>query len=306
MSNCSTRLEFKPKMINGVTASKVFLPFIQENPPETILEFLCNEFPHIQKSEWLQRFEDQLILNIDGKILDQTTLYTPNQHIFYYRFLANETHVPFKEKILFENEDLLVVDKPHFLTISPTGQYVQETLLVRLKKTTGNPDLTPIHRLDRETAGIVLFSKRIETRGAYQQMFADKKVEKIYHAVAHFRKDLQFPLSVKLRMDKGEPFFTMKIIDGSPNSETDIEIIEHNSDWAIYRLRPKTGKQHQLRVHLNYLNIPIKNDPFYPKVQHKDLDDFSMPLQLLAKEISFIDPIKKQEMYFKSELVLTL
>lgn len=305
MPNPSSVCDFKPPMMNGVTASKVFVPIL-EHSPESLFDFLCEQFPHIESIEWQQRFNDQLILDQTGQVLHLDTPYLANQHIYYYRYLAHETHVPFHEKILFENDDLLVVDKPHFLTMNPTGQYVQETLLVRLKKTTGLADLTPIHRLDRETAGLVLFSKRPETRGLYQQMFADRKVQKIYHAIAPFNSDLKFPIILNLHMQKGEPFYTMKIIEGQSNSETKIEILEHDTEWALYKLSPKTGKQHQLRVHLNYLNIPIKNDPYYPVVVHKSQDDFSMPLQLLAKEIHFMDPIKKVEMSFYSDFVLTL
>lgn len=292
-------------MIDGVTASKVFIPKSAE-PPKSLFDYLCEHFQHINKEEWRQRFEDHLISDSQGHALNLDTPYLSGQHIYYYRFLANETRVPFTEKILFENEDLLVVDKPHFLTISPTGQYVQETLLVRLKKTTGNPDLTPIHRLDRETAGVVLFSKRIETRGLYQQLFADKKVQKIYQAIAPFREDLQFPQTIQLRMDKGEPFYTMHVVQGTPNSETTIELLEHDQKWALYQLKPLTGKQHQLRVHLNHVGIPIKNDSFYPEIAHKAEDDFSQPLQLLAKEIYFIDPVNSTAMHFFSGLVLTL
>ena len=296
---------YKPPMINGVTASKVFIPKCTQTS-QSLFKYLCEHFEHIDTEEWMQRFQDQLIIDAEGHVLNLDTPYLSEQHIYYYRFLAHEIHVPFTQKILFENEDLLVVDKPHFLTISPTGQYVQETLLVRLKKTTGNPDLTPIHRLDRETAGVVLFSKRVETRGLYQQLFADKKVEKIYHAVAPFQEDLTFPRTIQLRMDKGKPFYTMQVLQGLSNSETTIELLEHDQHWALYKLNPLTGKQHQLRVHLNHLNIPIKNDPFYPEVMHKPADDFSHPLQLLAKEIYFIDPVKMTAIHFRSDLVLTL
>lgn len=168
MKSQITLSDFQPPMRNGVTASKVYLPCL-ENPPKRLLNYLCDHFPHISAKEWQQRFEDQLILDMQGQILFIDHPYTANTHIYYYRFLAHEIAVPFEEKILFENDDLIVVDKPHFLTISPSGQYIQETLLVRLKKTTNNPDLTPIHRLDRETAGIVLFSKRPQTRGIYQK-----------------------------------------------------------------------------------------------------------------------------------------
>jgi len=207
---------------------------------------------------------------------------------------------------LYETDDLYIVDKPHFLTSCPTGQYVQETLLVRLKNQMGNADLTPIHRLDRETAGLVLFSKRPATRGIYQQMFAHREVKKTYHAIAAYHSTLEFPRTVCLRMDKGQPFYTMKIVDGEPNSETQIDILEHNSQWAKYQLKPETGKQHQLRVHLNHLGITIKNDPLYPIVQHKSDDDFSNPLQLLAKRIQFIDPVTNKSMDFSSNFELTL
>lgn len=297
--------EFLPPMIDGVSASQVYLP--PQKDTQTIYEYLCGHFAHIRTDEWKQRFQDGLVYAANGDKLTLTTPYVGNTHIFYYRFLAYEPHVPFEHRILFENDDLLVVDKPHFLTISPTGQYVQETLLVRLKKQTGNEFLTPIHRLDRETAGVVLFCKRVESRGLYQQLFAERQVNKIYHAVAPYKKDLNFPQTLHLHLDKSHPFYTMQVIENAKaNTQTYIELIEHDQIWAKYRLTPTTGKQHQLRVHLNYLSIPIKNDPFYPIVQHKAEDDFSEPLQLLAKHISFIDPLTKEGMSFNSEFELTL
>jgi tRNA pseudouridine32 synthase/23S rRNA pseudouridine746 synthase len=183
---------------------------------------------------------------------------------------------------------------------------VQETLLVRLKKQTGNEHLTPIHRLDRETAGVVLISKCVESRGLYQQMFATRQVQKTYHSIAAYRPDLKFPLITRLRMEKGQPFYTMQVLDGTPNSETAIDLLEHNTEWAKYELKPHTGKQHQLRVHLNHLGIPIQHDPFYPQVAHKAEDDFSAPLSLLAKHIQFIDPITQKSMNFSSRFELTL
>ena len=172
-------------MRHGVTASKVFLPLL--NPaPKTLYDFLVSEFPHISPDTWKSRFEDGLILNRDAQTLSLEQPYLPNQHIYYYRFLEHEISVPFRHNILFEDDHLMVVDKPHFLTVSPSGKYVQETLLVRLKNETGIATLTPIHRLDRETAGVILFSKNLESRGAYQQLFAEKKVQKTYHAIAAY------------------------------------------------------------------------------------------------------------------------
>ena len=296
---------FSPPMLNGVTASKVFLPLV-DPLPVSIYAYLIAQFAHIDAQEWQQRFDDGLVYDVQGQRLSIDSPYCANSHVFYYRFLAHEIQVPFQEQILFENEHLLVVDKPHFLTMSPTGQYVQETLLVRLKKTTANPDLTPIHRLDRETAGIVLFSKQVASRGAYQTMFAERSVEKTYHAIAAFQPELTFPHVVRLRMEKGQPFYTMQVVDGTPNSETEIRLLAHSGPYAKYQLRPKTGKQHQLRVHLNHLGMPILNDPFYPHICHKAEDDFSAPLQLLAQHIAFQDPITGQPFAFSSSQQLHL
>ncbi|OTG86068.1 pseudouridylate synthase [Acinetobacter sp. ANC 4558] len=298
--------EFLPPMINGVSASKLYLPEIFLQPTTTIFEYLCLQFTHISQHEWAQRFNEQLIFNDAGQILTTQSLYTANIHIFYYRFLSNEIHVPFQHIILFENDELIVVDKPHFLTMTPTGQYVQETLLVRLKQQTQNEHLTPIHRLDRETAGVVLFSKRPKTRGQYQQLFAERKVQKTYHAIAPFNPALKFPQQLSLRMEKGEPFYTMQVSEGISNSTTRISILEHNDQWAKYLLQPLTGKQHQLRVHLNHLGLAIQNDSFYPKVVHHSDHDFSAPLQLLAKKIEFQDPIHQKYLSFSSQQELTL
>ena len=300
-----TSTEFIPPMIDGVSASKVFLPKMKP-APATVYQYLCQQFGHIESAEWQQRFNDGLIYDALGRILNLNSEYIENSHVFYYRFLAHEIQVPFEHEILFENEHLLVIDKPHFLTISPTGQYVQETLLVRLKKQSGNEFLTPIHRLDRETAGVVLFSKQPSTRAIYQEMFAQRQVNKTYHAIAPFHADLTFPCHTRYRMEKGQPFYTMQVVEGQINSETEIDLIEHDAAWGKYELKPITGKQHQLRVHLNSLGIAIKNDPFYPVVQHKREDDFSAPLQLLAKHIRFNDPITFQDMQFSSNFELTL
>ncbi|MFC6166779.1 pseudouridine synthase [Acinetobacter terrestris] len=300
-----TSTEFIPPMIDGVSASKVFLPKMKP-APTTVYQYLCQQFAHIEPAEWQQRFTDGLIYDALGQVLNLSSEYIENSHVFYYRCLAHEIHVPFEHEILFENEHLLVIDKPHFLTISPTGQYVQETLLVRLKKQSGNEFLTPIHRLDRETAGVVLFSKQPSTRAIYQEMFAQRQVSKTYHAIAPFHADLTFPCHTRYRMEKGQPFYTMQVVEGQINSETEIDLIEHDAVWGKYELKPITGKQHQLRVHLNSLGIAIKNDPFYPVVQHKREDDFSAPLQLLAKHIQFNDPITFQDMQFSSNFELTL
>ena len=298
----------KPPMRDGVSASQVFLPRLSQTDIhiQTIFDFLCQHFPHISTDEWAKRFDNQLVFNAQNQVLTRDTPYQSEQHIYYYRQLAHEVEVPFAHEILFENEHFMVVDKPHFLTVSPTGQYVQQTLLTRLKYETDNPELSPIHRLDRETAGLILFSKKSEIRHLYQQLFADRQVEKIYHAIAPFNQHLQFPLEFKAHLTKGEPFYTMQIIEGKlENSCTMIDVLEVQNGWAKYELKPITGKQHQLRVHMNALGLPLKNDQFYPKIKHTDKSDFSQPLQLLAKSICFVDPISGKPMSFHSNQQLT-
>jgi tRNA pseudouridine32 synthase/23S rRNA pseudouridine746 synthase len=301
---------FKPPMLDGLSASCIVLPAKKEaNDPHqwhSILDFLIEHFATIDADQWHSRIKQQKVIDEFGNCIQLDTPYQPYAKIYYYRELAYEIEIPFLEQIIFENDDLLVVDKPHFLPVSPVGNYVKQSLQVRLKKRLNNEDLNPIHRLDRETAGVMLFSKNPESRHAYQQLFQQRLVEKTYHAIAPYQYDLAMPLYYQSRMIKGEPFFRMQETEGTPNSQTHIDILAVKDQWALYELKPITGRQHQLRVHLSSLGIPIKNDPFYPEFQPKDADDFDHPLQLLAKRISFIDPIQQQNYSFESNFALYL
>lgn len=304
-------------IIDGVSASKIYLPNIKECAIalDTILDFLCYRFKNINQQEWIQRFEDKMIflekpLGIYQSIPPNTPYIDCQNHIlYYYRRINQEIVVPFDYRFVFENERFIVVDKPHFLTTAPAGQYAKQTLLARLKNDTQILDLTPIHRLDKDTAGLVLFCKQPKYRSAYQALFAKQKIQKIYHAIAPVCADLSFPMQLDLCIMRGEPFYTMRIFPNQkPNSSTYIDIIQYNNNkqWAKYQLIPQTGKLHQLRVHLNYLRIPIKNDPYYPVVCHKKETDFTNPLQLLAKSIQFIDPIDQKTYFFQSKKELIL
>lgn len=295
----------KPAMRDGVSPSTVYLP---ENGSTgtthhytSILEFLIAKFPAISVDIWHHRIEQKKVFDANGQPIQQDTAYMPHTKVYYYRELAKEISVPFDAKILFQNDHLLVVDKPHFLAVSPTGRYVKETLLVRLKQQLGNPDISPIHRLDRETAGVILFSLQPNTRSKYHALFEQHQVKKTYHAIAPHKAELQFPLNYQSHMTKGDPFFVMKEIDKQANSFTQIDLLTVNGDFALYELKPISGKQHQLRVHMCALGMPILNDSFYPSVQFKNDDDFSLPLQLLAKSIEFIDPITQQKVCYYSE-----
>jgi tRNA pseudouridine32 synthase/23S rRNA pseudouridine746 synthase len=224
--------------------------------------------------------------------------------IWYYRELEAETPIPFKEQVLFQDEHLLIADKPHFLPTIPTGRFLHETLLVRLKHKLELPHLTPIHRLDRETAGVVIFSHNPATRGKYQSMFQKRVVRKVYEALARPIPGREFPFTYRSRMVDGEKFFVMKEEEGEANSETLVELIEQRGDIARYRLHPHTGRKHQLRLHMASLGAPILNDAFYPVALPCKGDDFSAPLQLLARSISFEDPLTGEQRVFASERTL--
>lgn len=225
--------------------------------------------------------------------------------VFYYREPQEETPIPFEEDILYRDDHILVADKPHFLPVVPSGVFLHETLLVRLKKKLALEDLVPLHRIDRETAGLVIFSVNPGTRGDYASLFQKRKVEKVYEALAPTLPGRSFPLSYRSCIVEGKPFFRMREVEGIPNSETRIDVLRETGEIALYRLIPHTGRKHQLRVHLAAMGIPIINDRIYPNVQPAAYDDFSFPLKLLARSISFPDPLTGRDRSFESRRTLS-
>ena len=287
----------------GVSASRVYLPADQQHP--NLLQFFTTQFPHIDVKEWEDRFAQGLVLNDLGEALEASWAYQPNTHLIYFRRLAREPEIPFEEEILFQDKHILVADKPHFLPVTPSGLYLHQTLLNRLKKKTGIQSLSPIHRIDRDTAGLVIFSIQPEERASYQNLFRDRVVTKIYEAIAPYSEVLnaKLPLTYRSHLEESEHFLQMIEVEGEPNTDTLIELITKNKPWAKYRLIPGSGKKHQLRCHLNALGVPIKNDQIYPILtpyQEYDLD-VTRPLQLLAKELAFQDPITNTQRGFVSK-----
>lgn len=289
---------------NGVGPSRVFLP---AGSYPSLLDFLVERFPAGTREGWSKRMTQGTVLNQQGEVLSPDAQYLPNQHIYYYRELQKETPIPFEEIVVYEDDNIVVADKPHYLPVSPVGPFLQETLLVRLKNRLGIDGLNLAHRIDLETAGLVLFTKRPELRAIYQNLFRDQQIDKFYEAIAPISSDLELPLTYRSCLQESSAFMQMHEIAGEPNSETRIELIESNDGLGRYKLSPVTGKKHQLRAHMNALGIPIKNDQIYPVLKeyvHPEIRDYSEPLQLLAKELSFVDPLTKKEHLFKSTLSL--
>jgi tRNA pseudouridine32 synthase/23S rRNA pseudouridine746 synthase len=271
-------------------------------PYPSITEFLCRAFPGISRERWAQRLREGKVLDDQGRPVNADTPYSPSKRIFYFREVENEPVIPFAEQILFQDGEILVADKPHFLPVIPGGRYVEECLLNRLRARTGIAGLAPLHRLDRETAGLVIFSVNPETRGAYHELFMKGEVEKIYLALA----ELQQPprenrWTVENRIVRGEPRFRMKIVPGTVNARSHIQLLEVKHNQGLFRLQPVTGKTHQLRLHLSSLGFGIINDRVYPDLQPERDDDFGRPLQLLAREIRFHDPVTGTDRKFRSE-----
>ncbi len=283
---------------DGVSPSFAWLPHGRWT---TLGEYLAFRFPMVSADSWQLRMARGEVLDEQGGRVAYDDPFRGGACIFYYRERVGETPIPFEENILFLNDELLVVDKPHFLPVTPGGRFLHETLLVRLKRKTGIDTLVPVHRLDRETAGVMLMSVNPATRSVWQSLFRFRQVEKVYEALAPWRDDLKLPIDVCSRIERDEQFFRVKEVDGEPNAFSRIEVIERRGEHALYRLLPSTGKMHQLRVHMNSLGIPILNDGFYPVALPCKGDDFSSPLKLLARSLSFTDPVSGDARRFESQ-----
>lgn len=278
----------------------------RNTPYPDIIDFLDERFPKMDRAIWKQRIADGKMYDEKGVPVTFDTRYVPGKKLYYFREVENETKVPFNEKILFINDEFMVACKPHFLPVIPVGNYVNECLLNRLKNKTGNKHLTPVNRIDRDTAGIVLFSCNPKTRGTYHDLFNNGKIDKTYEAITEC---LVTPDNVEWiienRLVPGAPWFRMKIEPGIVNSKTHIRFIKSKNNRAIFQLNPITGKKHQLRIHLSTSGYGILNDGFYPQLLAEKKPDFNNPLQLLAKSISFKDPISGKSMEFVSDRILS-
>ena len=287
---------------HGVNATRLRLP--PEGPWDTAMDYVLERFGHVNPDGIIDRFIRGEVVGLGGVPLTRETPLAEHTFIWYYRELPPETRLPVEISILHQDEDLLVVDKPHFLPTTPGGMYVAESALVRLRVQLDIPDLIPMHRLDRMTAGVLLFSTNPATRGKYQTLFEKRRISKEYEAAAPVRADLELPRVVRSRMIKSRTYLLAQEVEGEANAETRIELLEERDGVGRYRLQPHTGKTHQLRVHMASQGIGIINDSFYPELLPQAPDDYSRPLQLLARSVEFIDPLSREPVEYRSRLQL--
>lgn len=274
------------------------------------MQFLCSQFPFITEAVWRERIAAGKVHWFNGERITLDTPFLPSKRLCYYREVTAEPVIPFAHQILYQDQHILVADKPHFLPVTPGGDYVNECLLARLQRDTGVSDIAPLHRLDRDTAGLVLFSLNVHSRPAYYQLFSAGTINKHYQAVARLTKDtalaeLPQHWHIANRIEKSQPRFINAIVPGEVNAVSDISLVAKSGELGLFELTPHSGKTHQLRLHMLGLGMPILHDNYYPELKPKQPPQFDQPLQLLAKQLSFIDPLTQKQQQFSSKQQLS-
>lgn len=304
---------------NGVGPTRLRVP--TSGPWATIAEYMVARFDHLDADELYRRFDAGEIVGADGRPIRRDTVLGACEFVWYHRDLPEEDPIPFREEVVHVDDDLVVIDKPHFLPTTPSGRYLRESALVRLRIRLDNPDLTPIHRLDRATAGLVMFSARPATRGAYQSLFEKRQVVKVYEAVSALPPGWDpdapalaghaVPVVYRNHIESRRGVLRVVVDDArEPNAETLIDVqatgVSAAGREVVHTiLRPHTGRMHQLRVHLAALGIAILGDRLYPELLPEAPDDHALPLQLLARELEFTDPLSGTPRRFATRRTLS-
>lgn len=285
----------RPPPIDGVGASRIQLP---AGSWGSLVEALCSLFPGVDEATWRQRFARGRVLDGQGSPVSPESACRNGDEVHYYREVGHEPEPVEPEAVLHRDADLVVADKPHGMPVVPAGGVVRQTLLARLARRLGCDDLVPLHRIDRDTAGLVLFSCNPASRGMYQRLFPERRIRKAYEAVAPALPGLALPHARHSRIVRGEPFFRMREVPGEANCMTRISLIHAEGAAWLYALAPREGRKHQLRVHMAALGAPILGDRVYGDEQGDA--DAGLPLQLLARALAFDDPLRGGMREFRS------
>ncbi|MFE0738177.1 RluA family pseudouridine synthase [Streptomyces sp. NPDC058855] len=288
----------------GIDAVRVRLPEDPEGAWATVGDHLVARYAGAVGSGRVgEMLREGRFVGVGGPVRGDEP-YAAGTYLWFHRDFPAEERVPFEVGVVHRDERIVVADKPHFLATVPRGRHVTETALARLRRELGLPALQPAHRLDRLTAGLVLFVVRPEDRGAYQTLFRDRAVRKEYEAVAPYDPAVELPVTVRSRIEKERGVMAAREVPGEPNAESRVELLAHGDGLARYRLVPVTGRTHQLRVHMNALGLPILDDPVYPVVREDGPEDYGRPLRLLARSLEFTDPFSGVARRFESRLRL--
>jgi tRNA pseudouridine32 synthase/23S rRNA pseudouridine746 synthase len=267
-----------------------------DNPPAAILDQLALCFPAVSKAEWRNRAAAGCVTLSDGTPVTEETPYRHGVTVFYQRDVRDEPAPAAHGEIVYRDAEILVVDKPHGIPVTPSGAYVERCLLLQMRRLTGNAELTPIHRLDRDTAGLVLFSMKPANRAAYHGLFQLRQVTRDYIALARISgTPCHMQWEVENRIVAGNPWYKQEIVPGLANAKTLIELRGFSGDIGYFRLRPETGKKHQLRLHMAHLGFPILGDTLYSGTPN------DLPLQLLSCGLTFQDPLTGDLRFFQSK-----
>ncbi len=312
--NQSGRVVRSAAMSISKRPSKVTVP---ENIPSgtTVLAFLSERFPHISVIQWQKRMQASKVHWLNGPAIDEASPAIPGKIVCYYREVESEPEIPFRHKIIFQNEHIVIADKPHFLQVTPGGSFVNECLLARLQKQLQQEDIVPVHRLDRDTAGLVMFSLNPKSRADYFRLFQQQAISKGYQAVAKLKSeglqsDLPIHWKVQNRIEAvGTSHLRQQFETSDPaqiNARSCISLVAIKGPLGLFELHPQTGKTHQLRLHMLSLGMPILNDRFYPKLMPRaEAENYRKPLQLLAKSLRFTDPVSGEPTEFQSDQQLS-
>ncbi|QDZ43394.1 23S rRNA pseudouridylate synthase [Corynebacterium sp. sy039] len=310
---------------DGLNPTRIRIPeeYDGQSAYEVLQEFIATQrsrHPQDDEAALLKRFRDAEVVRVRGVektiLAPHDTLHAGND-LWFYRIPPEEKPIPFSCEIIHSDDDLLVINKPPFMATMPRAKHIVQTATVQMRRLTGNNELTPAHRLDRMTSGVLLFTKRKEIRGAYQKIFSDRKVSKVYHAIAPYRPDIIPGTRWHNRIEKTPGIMQARIVDGAPNATTivnDVQILNSDlqtslkqkyghdhEELALYELHPITGKTHQLRLHMHAAGAPLLGDDTYPRILTiAESEDHNKRLCLHSHSISFHDPFTQHPHHFIS------